>query len=56
MMPIILDSSWSLIPVMALSIIMIIRTKLEDQMLHEELPGYSDYASKVKHRLFPGIW
>ncbi|PKO00865.1 MAG: isoprenylcysteine carboxyl methyltransferase [Chloroflexi bacterium HGW-Chloroflexi-4] len=56
MMPIILDSYWSFIPVMTLSIIMIIRTKLEDQMLHEELHGYSDYASKVKHRLFPGIW
>lgn len=56
MMPLILDSYWSFIPVVLLSIIMIIRTKLEDQMLQQELSGYSEYALKVKYRLFPGIW
>jgi protein-S-isoprenylcysteine O-methyltransferase Ste14 len=56
MMPLILDTYWSFIPVLLLSVIMIIRIKLEDQMLHEELLGYSEYASKVKYRLFPRIW
>jgi protein-S-isoprenylcysteine O-methyltransferase Ste14 len=55
-MPIILDSNWAFIPVVLLLVISIIRTKLEDQTLQAELPGYRDYASKVKFRLFPGIW
>lgn len=33
-----------------------IRTWLEDRTLHEELVGYSEYAEKVKYRLFFGIW
>jgi len=55
-MPFLLDSKWALIPVGVLLIVTIIRTKLEDQTLQAELPGYSDYAVKVKYRLFPGIW
>lgn len=55
-MPFLLDSSWSLIPVCLLLVITVTRTKLEDQTLHAELPGYSEYASIVKYRLFPGIW
>lgn len=56
MMPLVLDSSWSFIPVVLLSIIMIIRTSLEDRTLQEELPGYREYAARVRYRLFPGIW
>ena len=56
MMPLVLDSAWSFIPVVLLSIIMIIRTSLEDRTLQDELPGYREYAARVKHRLFPGIW
>lgn len=55
-MPFLLDSIWALIPVGVLLVVTIIRTKLEDQTLQAELPGYSDYAAKVKYRLFPGIW
>jgi len=29
---------------------------LEDQTLKEELPGYQDYARRVRYRLFPGIY
>ncbi len=32
------------------------RTMVEDRMLHDELPGYADYAAKVRYRLIPGIW
>lgn len=56
MMPLLLDTSWSFIPVVLLLIIFIVRTKLEDQTLQAELPGYREYAAKVKYRLFPGIW
>ena len=55
-MPFLLDSKWALIPMGLLLIVSIIRTRLEDQMLQTELTGYSEYAAKVKFRLFPGIW
>ncbi|MBA4385143.1 MAG: isoprenylcysteine carboxyl methyltransferase [Anaerolinea sp.] len=55
-MPFLLDSKWALIAVAALFVITLIRTKLEDQTLRTELPGYSEYAAKVKYRLFPGVW
>jgi protein-S-isoprenylcysteine O-methyltransferase Ste14 len=32
------------------------RTALEDQTLHGELPGYRDYAARVRYRLVPGVW
>jgi protein-S-isoprenylcysteine O-methyltransferase Ste14 len=28
----------------------------EDRMLHAGLPGYADYAARVRWRLIPGIW
>ena len=34
----------------------IIRTKLEDQTLRAELPGYAEYARQTRFRLLPGIW
>lgn len=44
-----------LAPLMAL-IIAVIRTMLEDQTLKHELPGYRDYAQRVRYRLIPGIY
>ena len=32
------------------------RTGKEDRMLHAELPGYAQYAARVKWRLLPGVW
>jgi len=54
--PFALDSLWALIPAGIFSISFIIRTYLEDITLQKELPGYVDYASRVKYRLIPGIW
>ena len=54
--PLLLDSTWTLIPVLLSLIVIIIRTSLEDQTLQEKLPGYRDYAQEVPFRLFPGIW
>lgn len=51
-----LDSMWTLIPAVAALVIAVIRTTLEDRTLQEELPGYRDYARRVRHRLFPGIY
>ncbi len=38
------------------SLLLVIRTILEDRMLRAELPGYRDYAQKVRWRLLPGVW
>jgi protein-S-isoprenylcysteine O-methyltransferase Ste14 len=35
---------------------MVIRLKLEERFLRRELPGYSEYAVRVPHRLLPGLW
>jgi protein-S-isoprenylcysteine O-methyltransferase Ste14 len=52
-----LNSLISIIPVAVITLpILVYRTIIEDQMLHEELPGYSDYAARVRYRLIPGIW
>jgi protein-S-isoprenylcysteine O-methyltransferase Ste14 len=51
-----LGSVWTLIPAAVASIIAVIRTVLEDQTLQEELPGYRDYAQRVRYRLIPGIY
>jgi len=51
-----LGSLWALVPAVAASIISVIRTALEDQTLHAELPGYRDYARRVRYRLIPAIY
>ncbi len=51
-----LNSVWTLIPAAAASIIAVIRTALEDQTLQEELPGYRDYARRVRYRLLPWVY
>lgn len=49
--------SWlALIPAGFIGVVFVIRTALEDRMLREELAGYREYASQVRHRLVPGIW
>ena len=54
--PLILDSLWAFVPAIILIMTLIIRTRLEDQVLQNELEGYSEYAKKVHYRLIPGIW
>jgi protein-S-isoprenylcysteine O-methyltransferase Ste14 len=36
--------------------ILLRRTMKEDRMLRAELPGYAEYATRVKWRLLPGVW
>ncbi len=54
--PLFLDSRWAFLPVMFITIVLIIRTSLEDKTLQEELEGYRDYARRVHYRLLPGVW
>lgn len=39
-----------------IALVIIIRTKLEDDMLKENLLGYREYSEKVKYRLIPLVW
>jgi protein-S-isoprenylcysteine O-methyltransferase Ste14 len=55
--PLLLDSPWTFVPVVAMALVLVVRTALEDHTLQEELPGYREYATqKTKYRLLPGIW
>lgn len=51
-----LGSVWTIIPVIVALIIAVIRTALEDKTLQEELPGYRDYAHRMRYRLIPGVF
>jgi len=51
-----LGSVWTIIPVIVALIIAAIRTALEDKTLKEELPGYRDYARRVRYRLIPFVF
>jgi protein-S-isoprenylcysteine O-methyltransferase Ste14 len=54
--PLMLGSVWALVPAALTVLLTILRTTLEDRALQEELPGYREYAGKVRNRLVPGIW
>ncbi len=54
--PLALGSFYGLIPGFVIGLLFVVRTSLEDKTLQEELPGYQDYARKVRSRLLPGIW
>jgi protein-S-isoprenylcysteine O-methyltransferase Ste14 len=54
--PILLGSSWALIPGVAAVALMVIRTTIEDRTLQAELAGYRDYAQEVRYRLVPRLW
>jgi protein-S-isoprenylcysteine O-methyltransferase Ste14 len=55
-LPLALGSFFALIPAGIIVGLFILRTSLEDRALQEELPGYKEYAQKVRFRLIPGIW
>ena len=54
--PVSLGSRYTLILALFLAMLLVLRTYLEDRVLHTELEGYSEYAQKTKYRLIPGIW
>jgi protein-S-isoprenylcysteine O-methyltransferase Ste14 len=49
--------SWAAFAVVcAITVVMIVRTTLEDRTLRDELEGYEAYAERVRFRLVPGVW
>jgi protein-S-isoprenylcysteine O-methyltransferase Ste14 len=55
-MPLALASWWAQVPAVLIGLLYIYRTYREDRMLMQGLPGYPEYANRVKFRLIPGIW
>jgi protein-S-isoprenylcysteine O-methyltransferase Ste14 len=56
MLPLVLCSWWTFIPALLTIALITVRTKLEDQTLQAELPGYREFAGRVRYRLIPGVW
>ncbi len=54
--PLLLGSWWALVPGAVIAVIFVVRTALEDRTLRAELPGYAEYAQRVRYRLVPGVW
>ncbi len=54
--PLLLASTWAFVPALITVVLLVIRTSLEDRTLHAELPGYAEYATRVRFRLIPGVW
>jgi protein-S-isoprenylcysteine O-methyltransferase Ste14 len=54
--PLLLGSLWTVILAVLAIALFVARTALEDKTLHEELPGYAEYAQRTPYRLLPGIW
>ena len=54
--PLLLASAWSFVPALLAVAGIVLRTHLEDRTLRAELPGYTEYAARVRFRLIPGVW
>jgi protein-S-isoprenylcysteine O-methyltransferase Ste14 len=54
--PLILSSYWAFIPAVLFAISIVLRTRLEDRTLQEELPGYEAFAQRTRYKLLPGLW
>lgn len=55
-LPLSLGSFWAMLPAAIASVLLIVRTGWEDNLLQAELPGYRDYAQRVRYRLLPPVW
>jgi len=54
--PLALGSYWGLVPFAATLPFLIWRLLDEEKFLARNLPGYTDYQKRVRHRLIPHIW
>jgi protein-S-isoprenylcysteine O-methyltransferase Ste14 len=54
--PIALGSWWGLLVFVAMMPAIFWRLTDEEKLLARNLPGYTGYQQKVRHRLIPGVW
>jgi len=55
-MAVALSSRVALLAAIVVSLVLAVRTALEDRTLQAELDGYTEYARRVRFRLVPGLW
>lgn len=54
--PLLLGSWWGVAFAPIIILLFAVRAVLEERTLMAELPGYTDYAARVRYRLVPGVW
>jgi len=54
--PLLLGSWWGVAMAPLFAALFGIRARIEERALVEGLPGYADYAARVRYRLVPGLW
>ena len=54
--PLALGSSWGLVAIVPMTIVLVARLLDEEKFLARNLAGYSEYQSKVRYHLLPLIW
>lgn len=54
--PLMLQSTWALVPTTLIGVLFVWRTSREDQFLLENLSGYKDYKQRTRYRLLPFVW
>lgn len=54
--PLLLGHWTVFVPALVGTVLLVVRTGLEDRTLHNELPGYADFAEQTRSRLLPGVW
>ena len=54
--PLALSSLWAWLPLLLVCLVTVVRTRLEDETLRQELPGYEDFSERTRYRLLPGVW
>ena len=55
-MPLVLGSWWALLVMSPCILLLATRIKNEEQVLHQGLPGYTDYTKRVRYRMIPWVW
>jgi len=54
--PLLLGSWWGLAMAPVIVVLFAVRIGIEERTLREGLPGYSNYMTRVRYRLLPGVW
>ncbi|RZM89676.1 isoprenylcysteine carboxyl methyltransferase [Bradyrhizobium genosp. SA-3] len=54
--PLLLGSWWGFVMIPLFTALFAVRIGIEERTLREGLPGYADYAARVRYRLVPGVW
>ena len=54
--PLLVGSWWGLALAPLFAVLFAVRAGIEERALVAGLPGYADYAARVRYRLLPGVW